>query len=214
MKLPSSSRSGLILAMFALGSAALLAVVHELTDESIEEAQRRAKMAALHEILPQGIYDNDVLTDTIRINDRQWLGTDEPVTVYRARKGGQPVAVVMEVVAPDGYSGPIRMLVGIRFDGTLAGVRVTEHQETPGLGDKLDTDVDDWILQFEGLSLRKPPRDHWALEEDGGVFDQFTGASITPRAVIKAIKKALLYFSDHKAELFNQTGSDDTTDPR
>lgn len=204
MNLPSPARSALVLALFACAAAALLATVHLLTKEDIAEAQQRARLAALYEIVPRTAFDNELLKDTIAVTD-PLLGSDQPVTIYRARHDGRPVAVVMDVVTPEGYSGPIRMLIGIRADGSLAGVRVTQHQETPGLGDKLDTDVSDWILQFEGLSLEQPATNQWALKEDGGVFDGFTGASITPRAVIAAVKKALLYFEQHQAKLFSKS---------
>jgi len=117
----------------------------------------------------------------------------------------------MEVVAPDGYGGPIRLLVGIRKSGELAGVRVVRHSETPGLGDFIEADKGDWIEQFEGLSLGDPPREQWAVKKDGGRFDQMTGATITPRAVVKAIRNALLYFREHRQALFQRRPDGDSS---
>ena len=116
--------------------------------------------------------------------------------------GAAPVAVVLALIAPDGYGGPIKLLVGINADGSLAGVRVVNHHETPGLGDAIDTRRSNWILGFTGRSLGDPSPAQWAVRKDGGVFDQFTGATITPRAVVKAVKRALVYFEAHRDTLF------------
>jgi electron transport complex protein RnfG len=124
--------------------------------------------------------------------------------VYRARKYGWPVAVVLAPVAPDGYNGTIRLLVAIKMDGTLAGVRVIQHRETPGLGDAIEAERSDWILGFDGKSLNDPVQEKWKVKRDGGDFDQFTGATITPRAVVKAVNKALLYFRLHGHSLFER----------
>jgi len=134
------------------------------------------------------------------------------VTVYRARKGGREIAVVFTVVAPDGYSGAIRMLVGIRADGRLAGVRVVAHRETPGLGDKVEAHKSDWIRDFDNRSLRDPKADGWAVKKDGGVFDQFTGATITPRAVVAAVHSALRYYATHREAMFLVAQREDSTD--
>src|SRR5690606_4959952 len=119
------------------------------------------------------------------------LGTTQPVTVYRAFRGGEPVAALFNSVAPDGYSGEIRLLVGVRVDGSLSGVRVLSHKETPGLGDPIEVRHSDWITRFSGLSLENPPFERWKVRRDGGDFDQFTGATITPRAVVKATRNTL-----------------------
>jgi Na+-translocating ferredoxin:NAD+ oxidoreductase subunit G len=140
--------------------------------------------------------------DVVLVRDPELLGTPGQVSVYRARQRGRPVAVVISPVAPVGYSGPIRLLVGILADGTLSGVRVVSHRETPGLGDKVELERDDWILGFDGRSLGDPPVSRWAVRRDGGVFDQFTGATVTPRAVVRAVRDALVYFEAHRDELF------------
>ena len=130
------------------------------------------------------------------------MGDYEPKTIYIARQQDIPVGAVLTVVAPDGYNGPIKLLVGILHQGTLAGARVIAHRETPGLGDKIDIIRDPWIRTFEGRSIGNPPSKQWAVIRDGGVFDQFTGATVTPRAVVGAIHRSLLYFTEHREELF------------
>jgi electron transport complex protein RnfG len=122
--------------------------------------------------------------------------------VYRALKDAKPVALVMSVIAPDGYSGSIKLLVGINTDGTLSGVRAVAHRETPGLGDAIEEQRSDWVQQFNGASLENPPLDRWKVRKDGGDFDQLTGATITPRAVVQAVRNALLYYRQHRETLF------------
>lgn len=192
-----------LLAGVAAAAALLLAAVWLLTHERIAENERRSLLAGLHEILPPESHDNDLQADTLQIRDPELLGTQEAVTAYRAYRDGEPVGVLFPVVAPDGYGGPIRLLVGIRADGTLAGVRVIAHRETPGLGDKIELARSDWIRSFTGKSLNNPPRKDWAVRKDGGAFDQFTGATVTPRAVVEAVEKALVYFQRHRRELFS-----------
>lgn len=205
-------KSAAVLGLFALGATSLLVLTWNLTVDRITEEERRARLEALYEIVPRDTHTNDMLEDTLRVTDPSALGVAGPVTVYRARREGDPHAVVMQVVAPDGYSGRIRLLVGIRYDGTLAGVRVVDHQETPGLGDKIEVDRTDWIFQFDGRSLGDPPETRWTVRKDGGEFDALTGATVTPRAVIGAVKRALLYFEHHKEELFD--GGIETADTR
>jgi electron transport complex protein RnfG len=124
------------------------------------------------------------------------------VTAYRARQGGRPVAVILRFAAIDGYNGPIHLLAGIEADGRLAGVRVLSHRETPGLGDAIEAAKSDWVYSFAGKSLGSPPAAGWAVERDGGVFDQFTGATITPRAIVEAVQRALAYHGSHRDALF------------
>lgn len=193
--------SARLLGIFALAGSVLLAGTYSLTRERIAEQQRESLQATLSEVLPAGRYDNRLLDDTLEISDAQ-LGTTDTLTAYRARRDGQAVAVLFPVVAPNGYSGAIRLLVGVAADGTLTGVRVLQHRETPGLGDKIETRRSDWIQQFAGLAIGAPPKAQWAVRKDGGQFDSFTGATITPRAVVAAVKNALLYFESNKTELF------------
>ncbi len=134
---------------------------------------------------------------------KRLLGTPDPVTVYRARLGGKPVALVIAPLAPDGYSGSIKLLVGINHDGTLAGVRVVTHRETPGLGDGIDETRSDWIHIFDGRSLEDPAhRQMGSQKRRRAYFDQLTGATITPRAVVRAVRQALLYYRRHQETLF------------
>jgi len=196
--------SAAFLFLFAVIGSGLVAFTHDNTAERIAENQRRALLRSLNELIPKDQYDNDVYADILYVHNSELLGTDEAVPVYRARKGGWPVAVVLAPVAPDGYNGNIRLLVAIRLDGTLAGVRVLAHRETPGLGDNIEADRSDWILGFTGKSLNNPKQDRWKVKRDGGAFDQFTGATITPRAVVKAVKNALLYYRANGDKLFEQ----------
>ncbi|MCX4192781.1 electron transport complex subunit RsxG [Methylophaga sp. OBS1] len=198
-------RVGLLLGLFAIVATTLVALTEENTREQIKENQRQALLDGINALIPHEQYDNAILQDTVLLPPTEALGTEEPTLVYRAREDGKPVAAVLTVIAPDGYSGTIKMLVGIYHNGQLAGVRVIEHKETPGLGDKIDVKKDDWILQFEGLSLGNPPASKWKVKKDGGEFDQFTGATITPRAVVSAVKESLEYFRKHRDALFAVT---------
>jgi electron transport complex protein RnfG len=189
-----------VLGLFAAIGAATLAITEHLTRERIAERQRAYELESLHAVLDAGSYDNDPVSDVVHVRDRELLGTDAPVTVHRARRGGRPVAVVLLPLAPDGYTGPIRLMVGIRADGTVSGVRVLLHRETPGLGDAIDVDKSDWIEQFAGRSLGEP--EEWLVKRDGGSVDQLSGATITSRAVVEAVRNALLYFDAHREQLF------------
>jgi electron transport complex protein RnfG len=191
-----------ILLLFALVGTAMVAYTYDNTREKIAANERATLLRKLHRLIPPESHDNALLQDTLQVQNQTLLGTAEPVTVYRARKHGEPVAVVISAVAPDGYSGTIRLLVGINLDGSLSGVRVVAHRETPGLGDAIEEDRSDWILGFTGKSLQNPPLQKWAVKKDGGAFDQLTGATITPRAVVKAVRQTLLYYRDHKDALF------------
>jgi electron transport complex protein RnfG len=194
-------RNSVILGLFAVATVGMIAVTQQTTAERISEAQRRVQLSALNEIVPHDQHDNDLLTDSFSVQDRQYLSLSAPANAYRARQGERVSAVILPVVAPDGYSGRIDLLVGIRADGCIAGVRSVSHRETPGLGDKIDAGKSQWILSFNGKSLSMPIPEQWAVKKDGGQFDQFTGATITPRAVVKAVYQALTYFDQHRAAL-------------
>lgn len=197
------STAAIILGAFAIAGAALVSLTFETTKDRIAANEREALLSSLHELIPTREIDNDMVSDVIAVQDEKWLGSDEPVNIYRARKDGQPVAAVIASQAPDGYSGTIKLLVAIRHNGELAGVRVVAHKETPGLGDAVETRRSNWILAFNGLSLSNPAdKRGWAVKKDGGVFDQFTGATITPRAIVKATHKTLQYFDKHRDKLF------------
>lgn len=195
-------RVGLMLALFAIVATTLVAFTEESTREQIKENERLALLDAINVLVPKQAYDNNILNDTIVLPATPQLGTTGPTMVYRARKNSEPVAAVLSSVAPDGYSGSINILIAVYTDGRLAGVRVISHKETPGLGDKIDVQRDDWILQFAGLSLESPDKSRWKVKKDGGDFDQFTGATITARAVVNAIKRTLEFFEANQDKLF------------
>jgi len=194
-------RSGATLAVVAILAFGLISVVHEATRDEIAAAARERELARFAEVLGGQRFDNDLLTDTLELRDPELLGTRDPVTAYRARLEGETVAVILAPVAPNGYSGSIGLLVAIAPNGRLLGVRATQHRETPGLGDAIDTRKSNWIEQFVGKSLQAPPAARWRVRKDGGGFDQFTGATITPRAVVGAVANALVYFERHRDEL-------------
>lgn len=189
------------LLVVSVAGAALVAYTWQHTRQQIETNERDYSLRALNQIVPAERYDNPLFDDTTTVSD-ELLGVDTPLTVYRARRQGEPVAAILNVVAPDGYSGPIRLLVGINYDGTLAGVRVAWHSETPGLGDKIEIEKSNWITSFDGRSLGNPDSANWAVRQDGGVFDALTGATITPRAVVTAVRDALLYFEANREQIF------------
>jgi len=202
-----ATRTAVILFLFTIGFTAVLAGVYLLTKPAIDASAVLKKMSSIGEVLPPGSYDNDLLKDTLALPPTPALGLDDSSTVYRARQGGRPAALVIEAVASDGYSGKIRLWVGARADGSLSGVRVTEHKETPGLGDYIDPAKDKnkahpWIAQFDGKSLATLPARDWKVKKDGGQFDSVAGATISPRAVIKAVHKALEYIAQHRDELY------------
>jgi H+/Na+-translocating ferredoxin:NAD+ oxidoreductase subunit G len=201
--------TAVILCVFAIAGTAIVAFTYDRTRDRIAANEREVLMRKLNVLIPQDDYDNSLFEDTLQVRDVKLLGTDEAVTVYRARREGKPVALVMAPVAPDGYSGAIKLLVGIGYDGTLTGVRVSAHHETPGLGDAIDEERSGWIFGFDGKSLDNPPLDRWRVKRDGGAFDQLTGATITPRAIVKAVKKTLLYYRDHRAALFAEAMQSD-----
>ncbi|MCC6135054.1 MAG: electron transport complex subunit RsxG [Candidatus Contendobacter sp.] len=203
--LRSMGMAALILTGFSVVGAGLVAVTYNGTKDIIAEAQRAALEASLNQLVPVDRYDNRVVEDTIKVVAPEWLGTDQPVTIYRARKNGQPVALFATPYALDGYSGPIQLLIGVYADGTLAGVRVLAHKETPGLGDAIEEKRSPWILAFTGKSLGNPPLERWKVKKDSGTFDQFTGATITPRAVVKATGRFLEYVQSHQESLFVAT---------
>jgi len=192
----------LMLISFALIAAGLTTWVWSKTADQIALNERNFQLRALNDIVPPNRYDNALFDDSINIRNRELLGSDETFTVYRARKSEAPVAVILTAVAPKGYSGAIRLLVGINFDGTLAGVRVSQHRETAGLGDQIEIEKSNWITMFDQRSLLDPLPESWFVRKDGGEFDQVSGATITPRAIVKAVRDALLYFEANRDQLF------------
>ena len=203
LRLPHAAQSALLLGLIAVLGTALLAGVDTLTRERIADQQRRAVLRQLNQIVPDSLYNNALHDDVIHLMDAEFFGHNKPVTVYRARRDGQTVAAIFKTLAPDGYNGKIELLVGVDTLGKVLGVRITTHRETPGLGDGIELEKDDWVLGFNGRSLHDPVEAGWAVRKDGGDFDQFTGATITPRAVVRAVHRSLDYYRLHRDELFD-----------
>lgn len=201
----------------AVTAAVLVTGSYEISHERIEENRQARLLRTLHQVLDPASHDNELTQNRRTVWDLELLGSSEPTDVFIATQNGRPVAALIASVAPSGYTGPIHLLVGIAADGTVSGVRVTSHHETPGLGDAIEIEKSDWILGFEGTSLSAPPLDQWAVGQDNGQFDAITGATVTPRAVVNGVKNTLLYFQQHQDELFAEpsaSGSlaDETTD--
>ena len=193
--------TSLTLLVFAVVCASLLAGAYLATRPNIERSEQEEKMRLVAQALPPASFDNDPIHDAQPLPANPLLGLKRPGLAYVAARAGIPNAVVLEAVAPDGYAGEIRLLIGIQADGRIAGVRVTAHKETPGLGDYIDIAKSTWINQFTGKDVNNPPTEAWRVRKDGGQFDYLAGATITPRAVVKAVHKALRYFEEHKADL-------------
>ncbi|MFZ2171160.1 MAG: electron transport complex subunit RsxG [Methylococcaceae bacterium] len=192
-----------ILAGFALLASVLLGVTNCSTEGTIQQRLDEDLKKSLEEVVPSALHDNDMLQDTLTIPSADFnIGTNE-TTVYLAKKSGNVTAVCFKFIAPDGYSGAINMIMGIDRDGNILGVRVLNHKETPGLGDKIEVAKSDWILSFVGRSLDNLTPAQWAVKKDGGVFDQFAGATITPRKSVQAIHRSLQLFKAHQAQLIN-----------
>jgi electron transport complex protein RnfG len=192
-----------LLTLFAASGAALVGVTFIQTEDDIKHNEKLTLLRKLNNIIPAESYDNDLLADTIIIKPSTLLSTKEDSLAYRARKNSQNVAVVFSSIATNGYNGSIHLLVGVDVNGNLSGVRVVKHRETPGLGDAVDISHSNWILAFNDKSLSNPDDQGWKVKRDGGIFDQFTGATITPRAVVNAVHDALLYFEKNRDMLFS-----------
>ena len=200
-------RNSLVLIAIAIAIAAGLSVTDSLTREQIRRNEQSWILQQLDALVPPSAHDNDLLTDATRVVSADLLGTEDPVDIYRARKQGQPVAAIFHTVAPNGYRGPIELLVAIAVDGSLLGVQVIRHHETPGLGDAFEHDDGRWLNLFKGRSLKDPLQMRWSLRNDGGEFDAFTGATITPRAIVKAVRQALEYFRANERRIFESAAA-------
>ena len=205
----SITRNGVLLGLFAIATTAVIAGTYLGTQHRIADNQRHAEQRALLEIVPAETHDNQLADDTVAVDDPALLGLRQSRSAYIARRDGRAVAVILPVTARDGYTGDIDLIVGVNADGSVAGVRVLAHRETPGLGDKIELGKSDWLLGFNGRSLQSPPLEQWTVRKDGGAFDQFTGATITPRAVTQAVARSLQYFQTHREQLLAATGTDD-----
>ncbi|MBA0159023.1 electron transport complex subunit RsxG [Pectobacterium carotovorum subsp. carotovorum] len=185
-------RHAMTLALFAAFTTAITAIVNMLTEPTISHQAMLQQKMLLDQVVPAELYNSDIQKECYVVTNPA-LGSSAPHRVFIARQNGEPVAAALESTAPDGYSGAIRLLVGADFHGKVLGVRVTEHHETPGLGDKIEVRISDWITRFTGLMVQGEHDARWAVKKEGGMFDQFTGATITPRAVINSVKRSALY---------------------
>jgi electron transport complex protein RnfG len=212
MLMQSITRNSWLLALFAVCTTLLIAGTYLSTRERIGEQKRKAEEKALLEIVPRERHDNSMLDDVVEVGpETAGLSLTESKRVYLARSGAEVVAAIIPVRAPDGYTGDIDLIVGVNADGSIAGVRALSHRETPGLGDKVDYRKSDWVLGFNGRSLHNPELSGWAVKKDKGVFDQFTGATITPRAVVAATLRALQYADANSKTLFARRGDTPAT---
>jgi electron transport complex protein RnfG len=205
-------RTAAILFVFVIIFTGLLSGAYLWTKPSIEASAAEEKMKLVDDVLPRSEYDNDLLNDTVSLPPTAELGLADPSTLYRARKAGQPVALVFEAVAPDGYAGKVRLIMAVRANGEIAGVRVTQHKETPGLGDYVEVKKDKnkarpWITQFTGMSLAQVSDKEWKVKKDGGRIDYYAGATVTPRAVTKAVLKATQWFAANRDRLLAEGGA-------
>ncbi len=188
----------ILLGTFALLASAALALASSATGEAIAAAEAKDLRDSLSEVLPAGLADNDFLKDTVDLENK-----GKTVTIYRARQG-ETVKAALFKVAERGYAGEIQVLMAVDRDGRTLGVRVLKHAETPGLGDKIEIKKDKWIKDFDGKSLGNPAPEKWGVKKDNGVFDQFAGATITPRAVVKAVKGGLDFYAEHRKEILGE----------
>lgn len=194
-------RAALLLGLCALLALGLVTAIEHLTREPIAAARDQARREALAVVLPLDRYDNDPLADSIHIRAPLWLGRDEIAQVWRGRRSGEDSALALEATAPDGYSGRIDLLIGVDAQGRVLGVQVTHHAETPGLGDPIERGRSDWIESFDGRSMGNPPLQEWTVRREDGEFDQFAGATISPRAVVKAVARALALLERERAAI-------------
>ncbi|BAN35783.1 RnfABCDGE type electron transport complex subunit G [Sulfuricella denitrificans skB26] len=198
MKAQRMLRHGVILGAFCLGFGVVLAISDSITVDDIAARALEDRLNSLSEVIPAGIHDNNLVADAITMKNER----DKEITVYRATKEGKVTGIAYEIFG-SGYAGQMKLMMGLDTQGKILGVRVLAHKETAGLGDKMEVKKSDWILRFTDLSLGNPPPDKWKVKKDGGQFDQFTGATITPRGVIDAIRRGLELFAAHKEQMMD-----------
>jgi electron transport complex protein RnfG len=192
------------LLFFALIGTALLALTYNLTHDTIAQSEENEKLKLINQIVPAAAFDNDIIKDTAQLAADALLGNDQETIVYRGRLKNRPSIAVLQATAPDGYSGKINLIIAIHRNGRIGGVRVISHKETPGLGDYIEIAKNDWITGFDDTSLESRKDSDWKVKKDGGAFDYMAGATVTPRAMVKAVHKALQYYAQHRDELFAQ----------
>lgn len=201
-----TSRYGALLGLVALLCTAISSGIFFLTKGKIDDAMAAQQRELLLQVIPQNYFDNNPAETVAIPQDERLQGIQK---IYLAKKNGQISAYAYETTAPDGYSGNIRLLVGLTPQGEVLGVRVIEHHETPGLGDKIELRISDWILSFNNQPINNDNLSEWAVKKDGGKFDQFSGATITPRAIVNQVKRsALVMLANSTAleSLSNQLG--------
>lgn len=201
------TRNGLILAVFALVTTGLIALTYFGTKDQIALQQQQKLLSILNAVVDENSYNNQIQLDCAEVLAPNYLGNKKPQRIYRAKQQGKPVAVAIETTAPDGYSGKIQLVVGMYTptpeNAVVSGVRILEHKETPGLGDKIELRISDWVLGFVQQEYNAQNSDMWAVKKDGGQFDQFTGATITPRAVVNAVKKSIEFYLKNQDTIFS-----------
>lgn len=202
-------KTGLTLAAIGAICTTLVAATYQVTKERIAANDKALLEQSLAPALSGLFFDSGVTESRLVLEPPHELPGNDPAVIYRVFAEGEPAAALFAVTARDGFSGAIRVLVGVEMDGTVTGVRILQHRETPGLGDKIESTRSDWVFQFDGRSLGDPVVAGWAIRGDGGEFDQLTGASITPRAVLKAIRDTLLYFDANRDEIFLAAATED-----
>jgi Na+-translocating ferredoxin:NAD+ oxidoreductase subunit G len=199
-------RNAWILFFVVLLGLAILAPINSVTREIVIKREEEEKMRVISQILPEDLYDNRLLRDSVKIlPDQELLHTRNRTVAYRARLNGKPSAVIFEMVAPDGYSGNIFLIVAVKENGAVTGVRVLNHNETPGLGDYIEIVKSNWIKIFGGRSLANTSDALWEVRKDGGRFDFVTRATVSARSIVHAVHRALQYYKAHKEELFRET---------
>lgn len=196
-------KNGLTLAMFACATTGLVALTQYLTKDQIKVQEQKQLLSVLNQVIPENMHDN-ALTQACAMVTSPDLGTLRAMPAYLATKNGEPTAIAIESIAPDGYNGEIKVITGIDNQGNILGTRVLNHQETPGLGDKIDLRVTDWILSFTGKQVTESNWNSWKVRKDGGDFDQFTGATITPRAVVKVVRNTVNYVNQSREDILSQ----------
>jgi electron transport complex protein RnfG len=205
--LNTMGKNGLALAVFAVITTGLISLTYFGTRDQIALQQQQKLLSILNAVIDEGSYDNSIQLDCALVTSVEMLGSDQPQHIYRATKQGRPVAAAVETTAPDGYSGKIQLVVGVtssKLDSAkVTGVRILDHKETPGLGDKIDLRINDWVLDFDNQVYTAEMASNWAVKKDGGQFDQFTGATITPRAVVNAVRASVEYYLANKTTIFS-----------
>jgi electron transport complex protein RnfG len=205
--LQTMGKNGLVLAVFAIFTTGLISLTYFGTRDQIALQQQKKLLGILNAVIDENSYDNLIQLDCALVTSVEMLGSEEPQHIYRATKQGQAVAAAIETTAPDGYSGKIQLVVGVTSSqansATVTGVRILDHKETPGLGDKIDLRINNWVLDFNNQIYTTEIASNWAVKKDGGQFDQFTGATITPRAVVNAVKSSVEYYLANKTAIFS-----------